>query len=180
MTPEWVADTSQASLHRMLTHAEVVGLSNTDESTFRSFFMAELRIRYPKVDLETEWRRFDLIARINLEVCLIEFKYFLHRRGSTLAGVPANWKGGAGSQNEREFWACVNKLASFEGASVAARIVVLVYERLAEDSSRKCFHSSYGSLTTNSLIASVDSIERPQLMCKILTIAPEGTPDSQR
>ncbi|MCC7389995.1 MAG: hypothetical protein IT431_14635 [Phycisphaerales bacterium] len=174
MNAEWATTVSELALRRMVAHAELVGLANTDESTFRSFFMAELRARFPNASLETEWRRFDLIARMDAEVCLIEFKYYIHRRGSTVDGLPAQWKGGAGAKNQREFWQCVSKLASFDHPIIGPRILVLVYECLVDSSGRNCYHSSYGQLAPDAAFDAVFTCESPPLVCKVLTVLTGG------
>jgi hypothetical protein len=37
---EWVPEVTLEAMVRVLAHAEKLGLTNTDESTFRAFFMA--------------------------------------------------------------------------------------------------------------------------------------------
>ncbi|GAA3251057.1 hypothetical protein GCM10017691_63540 [Pseudonocardia petroleophila] len=39
MDDEWVPEATRLAVVRILEHAELVGLANTEEFTFRSFFM---------------------------------------------------------------------------------------------------------------------------------------------
>ena len=106
---DWLLDATRSAFDRLIAHAALVDLPNTDEFTFRSFFMAALREGRPDARMETEWKWFDLFVQLDDCNALIEFKYFILRRHVPLAGR-GQWKGGAGVQNEREFWQCVEKL----------------------------------------------------------------------
>ena len=167
---DWLMQSTTAALDRMTEHAAVVGLPNTDEATFRSFFMAALKARVPSARLETEWKWFDLLVQMSQVNALVEFKYYLHRRCIDLDGRHLPWKGGAGAQNEREFYQCVDKLKACGHSPIHVRYLVLVYERLATPGLRKCFGTSYGGLTVGGPIAELAVIERPPLFCTVLRI----------
>jgi len=86
----WILDCARQAVDRMTAHAALVDLQNTDEATFRSFFMAAVRDRDRDARLETEWFRFDLLVRCNGSTTLIEFKYYISRRSSDLDGKAVN------------------------------------------------------------------------------------------
>ena len=130
---DWLMQSTTAALDRMTEHAAVVGLPNTDEATFRSFFMAALKARVPSARLETEWKWFDLLVQMSQVNALVEFKYYLHRRCIDLDGRHLPWKGGAGAQNEREFYQCVDKLKACGHSPIHVRYLVLVYETLGPE-----------------------------------------------
>ncbi|MCC6906666.1 MAG: hypothetical protein IT430_01880 [Phycisphaerales bacterium] len=166
----WILPATTTALEQMLRHAKVVDLCNTDESTYRSFFMAALKSRLPKARLETEWRRFDLLVQNDGRNTLIEFKYYILRRCWGLDGKALQWKGGAGVQNEREFWDCVQKLHRCAHAPLHDKYLVLVYEQIKDGCKRKTYGASYGALGASDLIDGVKSFERDSLICKVLKI----------
>lgn len=169
----WVGETTAGALDRMQAHAELVGLGNTDEATFRSFFLAALRSQLPTAEAQTEWHRFDLLVQHEGRNTLIEFKYFLFRQTFELDGRRGHRKGGAGGQNEREFWDCVRKLHTTAHSRIHGRYVVLVYESGPSTYLRKSFEDSYGRLAPNEFITEVDPIDREPLVCKVLGIRPQ-------
>jgi len=130
----------------MNAHADVVGIQNTDEATFRSFFLAELRRRFPKAACQTEWFRYDLLVQHARRNILIEFKYYLTRPLVGLDGSRVRWKGGAGPKNEGEFRTCVAKLRHCKHAPIHAKYLVLAYERNTPRKSGASFHASYRDL----------------------------------
>ena len=91
----WVTATTEAAIERLLDHASLVGLQNTEEFTFRSLFMACAAALLDKPVFQTEWRRFDLLVSETDSTALIEFKYFVLRRTIGLDGQPRGYKGGA-------------------------------------------------------------------------------------
>lgn len=150
---EWEAVT-RAAMKRLLTHAGKVELSNTEEFTFRAFFMDAAWDLLDHPTFQTEWNKFDLLVQVGGAATLIEFKYYLWRRVSDLKGRPGRPKGGASLQNETEFWATFNRLQSAPADGIAQRRLVLVYE---DDSDRpgRGYHASYGHLRPSERIAQV-------------------------
>jgi hypothetical protein len=63
-----------------------------------------------KPRFQTEWTKFDLLVQAGGTASLIEFKYYLLRRSYHLDGTPGPRESRAGSKNETEFYACINKL----------------------------------------------------------------------
>ncbi len=163
-----------AAMNRLADHAAVVRLSNTDEFTFRSFFLYELMKVLPSAQCETEWQRVDLLVRHLDENTLIEFKHYLHRRSMLLDGSPANWKGGPGPKNEEEFKSCIKQLHRCAFTPVQAKYIVLVYERSSPRKSRYCFSRSYDRLTAGGPLLEVIDIHHKledSVTCKLLRIA---------
>ncbi|MEZ6162928.1 MAG: hypothetical protein R3B67_00655 [Phycisphaerales bacterium] len=170
MPTHWVNATTDTALDAMLQHAGRVGLMNTEEFTFRSMFMRAAE--QPGIRFQTEWNKFDLLAQIDTEFTLIEFKYYITRRTQSLDGKPGNYKGGASKQNEDEFWRCVNKLATQAPSQIAERFLVLVYEREYPKRSRFSFHNSYGDITAKPPVSEVWAITRGPLEARILRVEP--------
>lgn len=160
----WVLPATDAALDRMVAHAAVVALPNTDEATFRSFFMAALRERYPHAQCETEWCRFDLLVRLDTRHTLIEFKYYVLRRMTRLDGTPGPWKGGPGSQNVREFVQCVEKLRTSTLAPIHTRYLVQVYQRPPAK-----YHGHFDRIAIENLHRR-SRIERGPFVCNIYEI----------
>ncbi len=164
----------KATFCRIKTHVNLVGMSNTDEATFRSFFMVELMRWLPSAKCQTEWHKFDLLAQANGRNVLVEFKYYISRRTTELDGKPGNWKGEAGTQNEREFWECVKKLQACTYRPVHLKLLLLVYEREYPRKSKYSFTGSYDSLSVGESISRVTLVDHAmsdQLTCKIVEIA---------
>lgn len=170
MTAHWIKTTTDTALDVMLHHAGRVGLMNTEEFTFRSMFMASVDPR--GIRFQTEWNKFDLLAQIDSQFTLIEFKYYITRRTHSLDGKPGNYKGGASKQNELEFWKCVNKLATQAPSQIAERFLVLVYEREYPKQSRCSFHNSYGGITAKPPVSEVWTLSRGPLEARILRVDP--------
>lgn len=145
---------TRMALTRTLEHAAAVGLSNTEESTFRAFFMAAAHHVLDAPRFQTEWKKFDLLVQADREATLVEFKYYLLRRNFDLSSAPGRRKGGPGSQNEAEFYACLNKLRDTVVEGIDHRRLVLVYQR-DDRPTRRAFHRSYGELNRTALIAQV-------------------------
>jgi hypothetical protein len=162
----WVIDSTTSALERMKEHVALVEIGNTDEATFRTFFIEALKRRYPTARLETEWRRFDLLVRFDDSNVLIEFKYYLARPTLDLDGRHIGWKGGAGAQNERELRQCLQKLHECIHAPIHARYLVLVYQ--AKTHQRKDYTASYGSLGPNEQYEVRLSIDSDLFGCKVL------------
>ena len=167
-------EAAAAAMNRLAEHAFVVGLPNTDEFTFRSFFIYELKQLLPAAQCESEWKRVDLLVRNDDKNVIIEFKYYMHRRSMRLDGSPANWKGGPGPKNEGEFAACVDQLHRCTFHPVAAKYLILVYERTNPRNSRHCFTGSYGSLVADGPIVQVKAVRHKldgSVACKLLRIS---------
>lgn len=171
----WVVPVTSDALRRLRSHAELVGLANTEEFTFRSMFMAQAATAHPGMRFQTEWKKFDLLAQSDAQSALIEFKYYVLRRNTGLDGTPGGFKGGAGRKNESEFWRCVEKLATQVPGGVAERFLVLVYEREYSKRSRYSFHASFGSIEPNGSVTDVWSISDGPLEGRVLKITPHGS-----
>jgi len=166
----WVTAVTEAAVERLLEHASRVGLQNTEEFTFRSFFMACAASHLDMPVFQTEWHRFDLLVREPDNVTLIEFKYYILRRTIDLDGQPLRYKGGAGPKNESEFWDCVRKLRDTAPAAVADRFLVLIYERETKRASKYSFHASYGRLSSEPPVADVWAHRDGPLEARVLRI----------
>ena len=158
----------------LASHVKTVGVMNTDEATFRSFFMASLMERRPGARCQSEWFRFDLLVQAGDLNALVEFKYYISRRTIGLDGKPGQWKGEAGPGNEGEFWACVRKLRERSDESIHHKYLILIYERPYERKSKYSFTRSYDSLGANDDLLGVRDIGHAlaeQLTCKLITVA---------
>jgi hypothetical protein len=170
-TGDWVPDVTREAMGRLLAHAEKVGLPNTDECTLRAFFMAAAHdlLGMPPSRFETEWSSFDLLVQIGTLATVIEFKYYMRRSTFGLGGEFLRFKGGAGTQNEREFKICVQKLRTNAGLTgVADRRLILVYEREANGRSRHSFDRSYGGLAVGDDLTDVQSLAVGPLEGRVL------------
>lgn len=164
-----------AALQRLKTHSDLVGLSNVDEATFRSFVIAGIMERCPTAKCQTEWHRFDLLVQGDAIYVLVEFKFYLMRRTLELNGHLGSWKGEAGPQNESEFWACVGKLHDQRDAAVQQGYLILVYQRDYPLRSKYSFAKSYDGLAAGTKIGAVTDIPHGMaetLTCKILEVLP--------
>ena len=162
-----------ATMDRLRGHAQLVELANTDEATFRSFFIAELKRQMPSAMCQTEWHRYDLLVQVEGRNALIEFKYYINRRTLELTGKLGKWKGEAGTQNEDEFWKCVDKLRKNTRQPIHAKYLILVYERNYPRRSMYSFTKSYDSLSRGdrfSRVLDVDHAMSDVLRCKLLHI----------
>lgn len=177
MDDEWVPEATSLAMTRILEHAELVGLANTEEFTFRSFFMAAACELLDKPRFQTEWHKFDLLVQTGDTAALIEFKYYLSRQTYRLDGSPGPKKGGASAQNEREFAACVEKLRTIAVDGIDQRRLVLVYQRDDHSTGRRSrsLHGSYGRLGTSPSIARVWSFAHEPLEARVLEPLPPGT-----
>lgn len=167
-----VEQAASGAFDRLKPHAESVGLTNVDESTFRSFFLASLMERCPDVRCQTEWHTFDLLVQHAGIDALIEFKFLVMRRTRELDGRPGNWKGEAGTQNKKEFWQCVKKLHG-QPYHVQHRYLLLVYETSYPRPSKYSFAKSYGNLTPGKFIATVAGMQHCMsdvLACKLIEV----------
>jgi hypothetical protein len=169
-TGDWVPDVTREAMRRLLTHAEKVGLPNTDECTLRAFFMAAAHdlLGMPGPRFQTEWDRFDLLVQFGALVTVIEFKYYMQRHRLGLGGDQLGFKGGPGRQNEGEFYKCVQKLRAAVLPGVADRRLILVYVREAYGRSRYSFDRSYGSLAVGDDLADVQSLAVGSLEGRVL------------
>jgi hypothetical protein len=169
-TGDWVPDITREAMRRLLSHAEKVGLPNTDEWTLRAFFMAAAYdlLGMPGPQFQTEWHRFDLLVQIDAVATIIEFKYYLRRRTLGLGGEHLGFKGGPGLQNEAEFNACVKKLRTAALPEVADRRLILVYERESNGRSRRSFDRSYRGLAVGDDVTDVQSLAVGPLEARVL------------
>lgn len=171
---EWVPQATRLAMVRILDHAEKVCLANTEEFTFRSFFMAAAYELLDRPRFQTEWGTFDLLVQTRDTSCLIEFKYYLRRRTYRLDGTPGRRKGGAGVKNEAEFRACVDKLRAATVSGIDQRRLVLVYEREDQHggTGSRSFHDSYGRLEASAELARVWRVSQGRLEARIVEPAP--------
>ncbi len=168
---KWFTDGCRDALQRMVEHASKVGLPNTDEFTFRSFFMSELISKNRCSKLQTEWHKFDLLLQNTNGNYLIEFKYFLYRHTYALDGSMIRKKGGPSPKNEVEFWDCVEKLSQCDIPGIDRKYLVLIYQQTPTDMKGRTYAQSYDSISSSdkSVIA-IKTIKTPPLRCKILRI----------
>ena len=167
---DWVPDVTLEAMRRILTHAAKVGLSNTDEFTFRAFFMAAAHDYFgsTRPRFQTEWHRFDLLVQFDEIATVLEFKYYIRRRTFDLRGNPLDFKGGPGMQNEREFNDCARKLRNAALPGVEDRRLILIYERDWIGKFRRSFHQSFGELAVGADIADVQALAEGPLESRIL------------
>jgi len=164
-----------AALQRLKTHSNLVGLSNVDEATFRSFVIAAIMERCPTANCQTEWHRFDLLVQGEAVNVLVEFKFYLFRQTHEIDGRLGSWKGGAGPKNESEFWDCVGKLHNHRDAAVHHRLLILVYQIGYPPPGKYSFAKSYDGLAASATIDAVTDIPHGMaeaLTCKILEVLP--------
>jgi hypothetical protein len=171
---DWVPEATRLAMARILDHAGKVGLANTEEFTFRAFFMAAAWELLDKPRFQTEWAKFDLLVQAGGTASLIEFKYYLLRRTYRIDGTPGPKKGGAGTKNEAEFQACINKLRNSVLDGIHVRRLVLVYERDDDvaDGGKRSLHSSYGQLAPCTFLARVWSFANGPLEARVLEPTP--------
>jgi hypothetical protein len=172
MDDEWVTEATRRAMVRIAEHAELVGLANTEEFTFRSFFMAAAFELLDRPRFQTEWRKFDLLVQAGGANTLIEFKYYMARRTYHLDGNPGPWRGGPSAQNEREFSACVEKLRSTTVDGIDERRLVLVYDRVGPARGSRSLHGSYGRLAPCASVARVWPLAHGPLEARVLEPAP--------
>ncbi|HET6441853.1 MAG TPA: hypothetical protein VFH53_05700, partial [Phycisphaerae bacterium] len=91
-----------AAIEKMKAHVELVERENVDESTFRSFLLAEIKRRRPEARCQTEWHRFDLLVQSGTLTALVELKFYITRRTRDLDGCSGQFKGGASKKNKGE------------------------------------------------------------------------------
>jgi hypothetical protein len=165
---DWVIDATKEAVGAMNDHAALVELPNTDEATFRAFFMAALKRQCRNAQLETEWRRFDLLVRLDGLITLVELKYLVERPQRDIDGRHTGWKGGAGVQNVREFNDCRLKLRQCAFAPVDSRYLIVVYQRKTHQ--KNDYHASYGGLCIDEYVEEVNSFSIDPFECKILRV----------
>lgn len=177
---EWVPEATRLAMIRTLEHAELVDIANTEEFTFRSFFMAAACEVLGKPRFQTEWNKFDLLVQAGDRTALIEFKYYLSRRTYRLDGSPGPRKGGASAKNEREFHECIDKLRNTVVDGIDQRRLVLVYHRDDHVTGRssRSFHGSYGQLAPSASVARVWAFAHKSLEARVLEPAPRFEPVS--
>jgi hypothetical protein len=164
-----------AALQRLKTHSDLVGLSNVDEATFRSFVIAGIMERCPTAKCQTEWHRFDLLVQGHAVNVLVEFKFYLLRQTREINGRLGSWKGGAGPKNKSEYEACVGKLHNRRDAAVHHRLLILVYQVGYPRPSKYSFAESYDDLAADTRIGAVTDIPHgmaEKLACKIVEVLP--------
>jgi len=136
--------------------------------------MAEFKGVCQAAKFQTEWKRMDLLIQAKGRNTLVEFKFNLYRRTFDLQSKPLSWKGNAGAQNEREFWACVDKLKSYNDSLVQEKFLVLVYRvqcPMTHPSAKK-YETIYANLSNNERIHHVEEITHcfDGLCCRLLSI----------
>ena len=159
-------------MKRIIEHAGKVGLSNTEEFTFRAAFMAAAHDLLPGVAFQTEWKKFDLLVTTAQAATIIEFKYYLLRRTAALDGTPLTYKGGAGPKNESEFWRCIDKLRHQVPPGISRRCLVLVYQRDYPRPSSSTFHRSYSNLSSAPDLPRVASVSVGPLEARVIDLGP--------
>jgi len=162
-----------AAMLRIKKHARLVDLNNIDESTFRSFVMAELRRNRPDVILHTEWEhRVDLLLQCNNENAVVEFKFYVPKRMYSLTGQHVKWKGGAGLKNQSEFRQCLEKLRALQLADIQHRFLVLAYAATTEKPGKHSPAGSYGSLESFG-VDRVDLVKHAfaEMVCKLIDVS---------
>jgi len=163
-----------AAIEKMEAHADLVELANVDESTFRSFLLAEIKRRRPEARCQTEWHLFDLLVQIDTASALVELKFYITRRTRDLDGCSGQFKGGASKKNEGEFWHCVQKMHHNSMKGVAHKYLILVYEKTYPKRSKCSFARSYDNLAAGPMIRSVMDVPHcmaDTLACKIIEVA---------
>ncbi|MCZ2807591.1 hypothetical protein O2W18_20995 [Modestobacter sp. VKM Ac-2983] len=158
---EWVPEVTLEAMRRISAHAEKVGPTNTDEFTFRAFFMAAAYDAAEGQGLEktlrfqTEWHRFDLLVQLADVPMLIEFKYYVIRRTLDLDGKRRDFKGGPGPQNLSEFHAALRGLRAGDLYGVSQHRLIVVYLRDDALPKGQSWHKTFGGLQPDFSIAQV-------------------------
>ena len=163
-----------AAIKKMKAHAELVELENVDESTFRSFLLAEIKRRRPEARCQTEWHLFDLLVQIDTASALVELKFYITRHTRDLDDRAGFFKGGASKKNEDEFKKCVRKLRRYRKPRVAHKYLILIYEKTSPKRSNYSFARSYDNLAAGPRIRSVIGVPHcmaDTLACKIIEVA---------
>lgn len=161
-----------AAMDRLRQHSDLIGLTNLDEATFRSFVIAELNRHSPDVHCQTEWNRFDLLLQRGKSNVLIEFKFFLSRPLYGLDGKLIRWKGGPGKENEGEFKSCISKLKRAEIEGIEKKFIILAFERnhprIGSRSYANCYAdlSAFGINSAFSIEHSFDNV----LDCRLIEL----------
>ncbi len=169
-----ITESLTGAMSRLHAHANLVGLPNTDEFTFRSFLMAEIMKRNPSAQCQTEWRRVDLLVQAKSRNALVELKFYLYRRTIELDGEPGKPKGGPGPKNEGEFRDCVEKLRRFQWPGITDKFLVLVYEVGNPRKSRYSYDGSYDDLGQFGLDQTykIGGPQRIKVVCRMANIPP--------
>lgn len=128
-----------AAWNDLLRESDGVPLSLFDERVFRWLFIrAALRL-HPDLTMQIEWNRVDLLLQDGGDNHLVEFKFWcMPRHHGHLNKSEGRRKGGPGTQNLREFWNDVEKLASLDskpwresqsadGGKIASSSLILVF-----------------------------------------------------
>lgn len=165
----------QNALKTVRGHEDLVGMQNIDESTFRSFVLAELKRLRPEATCQTEWNRVDLLVQVNGEVAAVEFKWWFCKKTTQLDGVNEHWKGGPGAQNETEFWDCVGKIHSQCPPGINWKFVILAYESVRPSRGPNSFRSSYDGLGPDDRVAHVSPLADPGvgvegIVCRLIEV----------
>ena len=133
---------------RLQNLADTIQLQNTDESTFRSLLLREIRSQEPSAWCATEWEQIDLLVAFGRIHAVVELKYYIYRSRYDLDRNHLEWKAYPSSDNEKEFKRCVDKLDGLRHEGVTDRFLVLVYDR-RNPRGRRCrntYQKSYGDL----------------------------------
>jgi hypothetical protein len=155
-------------------HSKLVGFQNVDESTFRSFVLAEIMRLDPDAKCQTEWQRFDLLVQAKDQNAVLEFKFFYGpRRTKNLDGSDGAWKGGPSLKNEREFQQCVEKLIEERRPEIEYKFLVLVYRKgISKIASKHSYESSYSNLSRFKIqhFEIIDHEDRDNVACNLIHV----------
>lgn len=160
------------AMARMQEHVALVELSNVDESTFRSFLLAEIKKRAPLAQCQTEWQRFDLLVQSGGCNAIVELKFYMTRPMNSLNGKHLRWKGWASPENEADFQKCVQKLRGTRIVGIDCKFIVLVFEASTSRKSKYTFTKSYEDLGRFNVLREIP-VEHgfaEHLMCKFAQI----------
>ena len=173
---ELLCQAVQNAMETVRLHEELVGIQNIDESTFRSFVLAELKRLCPEANCQTEWHRVDLLVQANGESAAVEFKWWFCRRTTELNCVTGHWKGGPGVQNEREFWQRVGQLHSECPPGIDRKFIILAYESVRPNPrGHNSFRGSYDDLGPGDKIMHVAPLADPGdgvegIVCRLIEV----------
>ena len=156
-----------------LVNRNIPELDNIDEATFRAFFLEAFMRANKRATCQIEWNRYDLLIVQGKARALIEFKFYFPSQHFDIEGKPTRWKGRAGSKNEGEFRACVQKLKDCQVEGITHRYLVLAYRLVTHDNdSVPSFAKSYTTLDSYDVlpdkVATVS--ESSDYVCKLIDL----------
>jgi len=158
---------------KRVKHVNMNMYDNVDESTFRSFLLAEIMRRERNAMCQTEWHRSDLLVQLGRAAALVEIKFYFTRRTYSLDGTGSGWKGGPGSKNEAEFEKCIDKLRHSDLPEITHKFLVLVYfcGTIKERGSRS-YGSSYDDVRRFGLttVKTIEHCDSQSVACKLIRV----------